>query len=223
VQENFKNTFSKLIVGLILFGQINFSFAQDSIRKPLLVGIGAEAYFTLSGAGGYYSPYLAFNRARGTFRIGPVIQKRSLEVNGLKAYFSYRIVSKNQEDLYHMNFAELRPGALQVNIYMFAQYVQNAMLSYKRSVETQLLNIDSAWVNNDWNAVRLNTFQAGVGLELGIKITKRVLWTNYIGLSVYDHTNWFPELYYDRTAVVLMMGSSLTIPTFRYKKHHKGG
>ncbi len=198
----------------------NSIFAQDSVKvkKPLLVGLGVEAYFSMSGHGGFYSAYLSFNKGRGTFKAGPVMHKRSQQISGAKLCYSYRIASLNGEDIYNMPFNELRVGAVQVNLFLFAQYVESATLSYKRSVETQLLNIDSTTVNMDWNAVKLNTFEGGIGLEMGIKITRRMLLTGYIGLSIYDHLNYFPELYYDKTAAVLMAGTSLGIPTFRLKR-----
>ncbi len=205
---------------LLILLNTNSLLAQDSIRKPVLVGLGIETYFTMSGHGGFYSAFLAINKGKGTFKAGPVMHKRSQQITGAKMSYSYRIATMNGEDVYNIPFNEFRVGSMQVNLFAFLHYVQNTGLSYKRAVETQLLNIDSATVNTNWNGTRLNTVEGGIGVELGIKITKRVLWTSYIGLSVYDHLNYFPELYYEKAAVVLMVGTGLSIPTFRLKRKH---
>ncbi|MGZ3884376.1 MAG: hypothetical protein ACXVP0_17265 [Bacteroidia bacterium] len=191
---------------------------QDSIRKPAYFGIGVEAYLSMSGHGGYYGGYGMLSKGKHMLRIGACMQKRNLQVNGCKLLYSYRVASMNGEDIYSMSFSELRVGACQVNVQGFVQYLNNAVLSYKRSKEEGILSKDST-IN--WGKVTLSTLEIGVVAELALKFTKKTFLNAFIGISYYNHLNYFTGIYNDKSGPVLILGAGISLPGFKTRGKKK--
>lgn len=204
----------KHIVLLLCLAVFSGLQAQDSLRrKPAYFGIGMEIFGSGSGHGAYYGGYGMFSKGRHILRFEACMQKRNMMVNGGKLLYSYRVASMNGEDIYQLSFSELKVGACQVNLQAFVQYVNKAMLSYKRSRDEGLESKDSSIT--DWGKVTLSTLEIGVAAELALKFTKKTFLNAFIGLSYFDHLDYFSGMYNDKSGVVLVVGAGISLPGFK--------
>jgi hypothetical protein len=212
------HSYKGIILLLLLLGSRVVSYGQDSIKKPAYFGIGVEAYFSGSGHGGYYGGYGMFSKGKHIVRLAACMQKRNMQVNGAKLTYSYRVASMNGEDIFSMSFSELRVGACQLNVQGFLQYVNNASLSYKRAKEEGILSKDSTI---DWNKVTLSTLEIGVVAELALKLTKKTFLNAFIGITYFNHLNYFKGIYNEKSGPVLVMGAGISLPGFKTRGRKK--
>jgi hypothetical protein len=204
---------SLLIVGLISFLATPASAQKYKPKSKCYIGGGLETYSSGNWHGTLFSPYLNLTKGRRSFNMGPVMQSRSKELSGGKFSFSYNLsggkskrvsVDEDEEDY----VAGAQPGILQLNVFGFGQYIHNTPLSKSASITEQKTSREAS-IN--WSNVRLSTAEAGVGFELYVKFSKRVSWKNFIGGSVYCHTNYIAGMYHEKISPVLFMGTGIHI------------
>lgn len=167
-------------------------------RQPWRFGTGIEMYNTKDLHGTYYSAHLCMMRKRTSITLGPVMQKRTSEIQGLKLGLS--IAVKSDDAALYPEGQE--PDMLQLKFFTFAQYVNNSKLSYNAARVETLTNLDR---NIDFSNMRVSTATIGTGCELDINF-KYVCVRTYAGLSVFHHFNFDKTLFHEQTCAGLVFG-----------------
>jgi hypothetical protein len=205
--------------------QPHSSFMSDKVMKPQLsavlkqaeqkkrsvkFGFGLETYASGNAHGAFYSARVNVSKGKSVFSLGPCLQKRSLEMNGLKAGYSYLLSGSNdrydEDELKTMK--EEPRDILELRMLCYVQYLNNAPLSYNASrVET----ITSVNGNINYNEVRLNTIEAALCAELDINI-KWLKIRAYMGATTFYHTNYLNGMYRPKCSPALIFGTGFIIP-----------
>jgi hypothetical protein len=172
---------------------------QKQIKHvPWRFGTGIETYNAKDLHGTYYSAHLCMIKKRTSITLGPVMQKRTAEIQGLKLGLSVAIKSDD---------AALFPDGderetLQLKFFCFGQYVHNSKLSYKAARVETLTNLER---NINFSDMRLSTATVGTGCELDVNF-KYVCLRTYAGLSVFHHFNFDKSLFHEETCAGLIFG-----------------
>ena len=174
------------------------------------IGAGVEQYISGNTLGVLYSPYISVSKGNNVISVGPVIQKRTMLVTGIKAGFS-RVITGNNTSKYDCD-GDYVDQRLQVNFFGYIQYVQQMSLSYRGVQFEETMNKQ---LDYDWNKLKLNTAEMCMGIELHIRLTKNISWKNYFGISVYDHLNYKQEMYHDKISPTLLLGTGINISSFK--------
>lgn len=201
--------------------QLKASLMPDKIMKPVFeqlekrrvpvkFGLGVETYASGNSHGTYYSARLNISKGKSVFSLGPCLQKRSLEINGLKAGYSYLLSGTNdrydEDELNDMK--DDAEDILELRMLCFVQYLHKAQLSYKASRVETITNNESK-VN--FNQVRLSTLEAAVCIELDVNVKWFKIRT-YMGASVFNHSDYISGMYRSKCSPALMFGTGIIIP-----------
>jgi hypothetical protein len=148
-------THVKLVAAAILFILMcGAGYSQTYKRKaPLYIGGGVENFSTGNWHGAFYSPYVNMTRGRGAFNFGPLIQKRTMELNGGKMVFSYNLsgprkfsaeVDEDAEEIPAEDYVkEEGRQILQLNIFTFGQFIHESTAEDgTKSRQTNLRKLD---------------------------------------------------------------------------------
>jgi hypothetical protein len=177
-----------------------FFNAQNSNQK-FIQSVGLDCYSTGNGLGTFYSPNLSLNKGVNVFSVGPVIQKRSDVLRGVKVGYS-RILTIDSKT--RLRFAE--KDLIQLNFFTSLQYTNKLQLSYSTVRNETLIFGDS---RQNLENIRLTTGEMNIGFELYVNITNNISWKNYIGGSVYYHFNYLTILEQQKCAPTLNLGTGL--------------
>jgi hypothetical protein len=199
------NSFAQLSAAMI-----NKAIEPESIKEqkkvervPWRFGTGIETYNTKDLHGTYYSAHLCMIRKRTTVRLGPVMQKRTAEIQGMKLGIS--IAVKSDDAALYPEGQE--PDMLQLKFFLFGQYVHNSKLSYKAARVETLTNLER---NINFSDMRISTATVGTGCELDINF-KYVCLRTFAGLTVFHHFNYDKTLFHEETCAGLVFGVGLCL------------
>jgi hypothetical protein len=233
-----KKTMNKIILNplvkttaiLMCLFNLNFLVAQrytmrapDKVLKPVFVedgtkplkykfGIGFETYTSGNAHGTFYSARVNLSRGKNVFGFGPCLQKRSMQVNGIKLNYSYLLTGINEgydQDEIGENKKDPH-DILELRLLVSLQYISNASLSYKASRVETVTNPESTINYND---MRFSTIEGAVCLELDVDL-KWIRIRNYMGASVFNHFNYMNGMYRPKCGPALMFGAGIIIPEF---------
>jgi hypothetical protein len=175
------------------------------------VGLGLSNYITTNGHGAFYSSFVSVSKGRGMVTLGACLQKRTTEINGGRLSFSYLLASRNDDDELPYGVEETQEeSVLQLRFLSYLQYLDRANLSYNRARVETITNVERAI---DWNKVKMSTAEAGLGVELDIKL-KYFTVRNFITLSGYYHINYIEGMYHEKCSPALTLGTGIVIPKF---------
>ncbi len=192
-----------LFVALVLMISIKSATAQVRTYSPLTYGVGYSSFLSGNGHGTFYSFTLNVNKNKNSFSIGPCIQKTSQQISTVKVTYSYQLA----EDQRRLN----------LRVFSYLLYADNLPLSFSTvCLEERQSRSQEKWeqlnnISTDWSKVKLSTIETGMGVEVGVRIMNGIVLRNFIGLSVFYHTQYTSEMYSDKIAPVLMVGTSLNI------------
>ncbi len=178
-------------------------FAQHAAYKPEVIGFALDCYSSANGHGAFYAPALTLNRDRNSLSFAALIQKRSMEMNGLKISYSRNLSSESPEVIRGYGF-----DLLQVNFFSALQYNNKTHLAYCVAKYENTINREP---QIDWNQVKLSTLEATAGFELQINLTETICWKNYVGASAYYHTNYVQGMDHSRAAPTLVLGTGIHV------------
>ncbi len=202
-----------LFLILLINNSLNAQFAQERPHSLFKLGGGVESFISGNGLGTFFSPYLTIGDGINFLSCGPVIQKRSLLMQGAKIGYS-RVLTGSPFNSLNSEL-EKQNGNLQLNFFCYAQYINQLPLSYVALRTEELMNSkNDLGINRDWNKVKLTTAELCAGFELRIKITRNISWKNYIGASYYQHLNYLQGMYHEKSAIVLAIGTGIGIKHF---------
>jgi hypothetical protein len=172
-------------------------------------GVGVEGFISFNGHGAFLSGYGSLNSEKHSLKLGPMLQARSMRVNGLK--FSYSYIAARRERVILADEPRSVGGPLRFGFFTFAQYIHNGDISVRRVEEESVRNPEST---TDWKGVKLSTIEGGAGFELSIRLSRRMQLRNFMGLSVYYHLDHPEGMYHEQIAPTLIFGTGLNIPRF---------
>lgn len=192
-------TKSFTILSVILLWS-TFITAQNE-NKKFINSVGLDYYSTGNGLGAFYSPNLSLNKGVNVFSIGPVIQKRSNLLRGVKVGYS-RILTIDSRTPKR----SVEKDLLQLNFFTSLQYTNRLQLSYSTVKNETLIFGDS---RQNLEKIRLTTGEINIGFELYVNITNNISWKNSVGGSVYYHFNYATILEQQKCAPTLNLGTGL--------------
>lgn len=204
----------RLILILSVFFCLS-AYGQEAPKK-LNLGVGIDASISNDGHGGFYGAHLSVSKGRKSFRIGPVIHKRSMQLTGGRISYSYILAGMDGEEQMGMNFPESNNGSCRISLFAYLQYINNTALSYHRSQEETSLYQDT--IPKDWNKARLSTVEGAIGAEIDVKLFSYMQWRSFVGIGLYSYLNPIQGMYQEPTGLMFMVGTGIDIPTFRKKK-----
>lgn len=202
-------------------GQISASSIADKLMKPesqpeekrrlpVRFGVGAETYVAGNAHGTFYSANLNLSRGKSLVSLGPCLQKRSLQLNGVKFSYSYLLSGINDRyDADELNEMKDDPSdILELRLLCYVQYSHQARLSYKAERVETITNPESK-VN--FNEVKFSTLEGAVSAELDINL-KAVKIRTYMGFTTFYHFNYIDNMYRNKCSPALTFGAGIVIP-----------
>lgn len=203
---------SLVIVLCILVADLR---SQEAPKK-MYMGLGVDVSLSNNGHGGFYGAHLTLSKARASFKLGPCLHQRSMQLTGGRLSFSYILAGMDGEEQLGMGFPESNNGSCRINLYAYLQYISNTKLSYQRVKEETALYTDT--IPRDWNTVKLNTVEGAVGAELDVKLLNYIQWRSFVGIGLYSYLNPVAGMYQEPTGLMFMVGTGIDIPTFKKRK-----
>jgi hypothetical protein len=195
---------------LFVFFSLTCLNAQDKPKKPVYIGAGAGVHVSGSGYGQFYSLYASFSKGKHNITLGPCLQKRSGSVKAGRLTYSFILAAQDDEGTFVETKDYKSSDILQLGIFSYAQFADQLPLSFRRvKIEDQA---DTS--SFDWNSVKMSTIEGGTGVELFIRLGKRLRWRSFFGVSVYYHTSYPDKIYQERSALLLVAGTSLNFTSF---------
>ncbi len=209
-----KNSVVTLLTLTLLINGFS-AFGQKNKNTPISFGAGIGTHISGNSLGGFYSLNGDLYKNKNIISLGLCIQNRSEVVNGIKIGYS-RILSGVENFSFDENSHDNDIIDRRFQLYFFStlQYTKNAHLSKGASL---LENKSSISKDNDkpnYSKAKLTTIEACVGFGLNTKIGKNIIWSNYIGLCSYLHTNYINGMYIDKSALALTLGTTIGVKFF---------
>lgn len=190
-------------------------FAQEAPKK-MYPGFGVDASLSNNGHGGFYGVHLTLSKGRGSFKLGPCLHQRSMQLTGGRLSFSYILAGMDGEEQLGMGFPESNNGSCRINLFTYLQFVDNTSLSYQRAKEETTLYADT--IPRDWNKVKLSTIEGAIGAEIDVKLLSYIQWRSFVGIGLYSYLNPIAGMYQEPIGLMFMVGTGIDIPTFKKKK-----
>ncbi len=208
-----KNIFySSLIIYLILSNSFVNSQTVQPQPKPLYIGAGIAYYLSANGHGPFYEAYISASKGKHFFGVGPVMQERGYNLCGGRISYSYLLGSRDDDFDFGESKSEKSISFLSVSIISYLQYVNQIPLSYgKVLIENKLDTVPG----RDWNKINFSTIETCVGLEVIMRITKRIRFKNFFAVGAYYHLNSVPGMYEDKANAIVSFGTSISLTSFK--------
>jgi hypothetical protein len=187
----------KILVAFILVmsSWANCLRSQTETIAPHQFEINAGASVSGNGYGGIYSGGIVFINKQHSFNVSLNIQKRTMKARGAKFQYAYKFATSDDEKTNLEFFGSL-------------QYLDNLPLSFTIvSIEERA---DIEHIRN-WNNLKLSAVEMAVGFGLNCKISRHLLFKNYIGIGPYYHTKHVEAMYHERSGIVLSLNTSLSL------------
>lgn len=205
----------KFLFSIQFFLLTVFTHGQETPQKKHL-GTGLDASLSNNGHGGFYGVHLAMTKGRSSFRLGPLMHQRSMQLVGGRLSYAYVLAGMDGEEQLGIGFPESGNGSCRVSLFAYLQYVNNTRLSYQRVNEETKLYADT--IPRDWNTVKLSTIEGAIGAQMDVKLFSYIQWRTFVGLGLYSYLNPVPGMYQEPTGLMFMIGTGLDIPTFKRRK-----
>ncbi len=199
---------------VLLFVTLNFK-AQEAPKK-MYMGFGFDVNLSNNGHGGFYGAHLTMSKGRNSFRLGPCMHKRSMQLTGGRLSYSYILAGMDGEEQLGMGFPESNNGSCRISLFSYVQYVNSTQLGYQRVKEETSLAQDS--IPRNWNDVKLNTLEGAIGAEIDLKFLNYIQWRSFVGIGLYSYLNPVQGMYQETTGLMFMVGTGIDIPSFKKAK-----
>lgn len=186
-----------------------------SNSSPLKFGIGAETYVSGNAHGAFYSATINLLKKKSIFSLGPCLQNRSLELNGLKFGYSVSLSGSKSKDRYDEDELkemekDTRPDILELRLGFYTQYTHNAKLSDNASRVETITNPES---KINYYQARFSTIEIVVCPELIINV-KNIKLRTYAGFTTFYHLKHMDHMYRPKFSPALVFGAGILIPKF---------
>lgn len=209
-----KLNLNNFLIPILVFLAVSVK-AQEPPKK-MYMGFGIDASLSNNGHGGFYGAHVSVGKGRSSFKLGPCIHQRTMQLSGGRLSFSYILAGMDGEEQLGMGFPESNNGSCRINLFAYLQYVNNTRLSYQRAKEETTLYIDT--IPRDWNTVKLSTIEGAIGAEIDVKLLSYIQWRSFVGIGLYSYLNPIHGMYQETTGLMFMVGTGIDIPTFKKRK-----
>ena len=188
----------------------------QEVPKKMYMGFGFDVSISNNGHGGFYGGHLTLSKGRNSFKLGPCLHQRSMQLTGGRLSYTYILAGMDGEEQLGMGFPESNNGSCRVSLFAYLQYINNTSLSYQRAKEETSLYADT--IPRNWNTVKLSTIEGAIGAELDVKLFSYIQWRSFVGIGLYSYLNPVEGMYQEPTGLMFMVGTGIDIPTFKKKK-----
>lgn len=202
-----------LKVFIFLAISINPLVSQNQTKSPYLCGISIGSHVSGNSHGTLFDASVSLYNGKNAFSAGACVQKRTMQICG--GSFNYTHILTGKEDFSERSLKYgIDDSKLQLFCYSTASYLQNAALSYNAvKCEEALMQNKNEFPSNG-NAIRLSTAEITAGFGLNIKLSKQLVWSNYIGFGAYYRLNHTAGMYCEKAAPMLSLGTALKLNYF---------
>lgn len=204
---------NSVILFILLALSCNSLISQNQTKSPYLFGIGIGSHVSGNAHGTFFDASASLYNGKNAFSAGACIQKRTMQACG--GSFNYTRILTGHENFTDKSLSyRVDDSKLQLFCYSTISYIHNASLSYNAvKCEEALVKNQSEFPSNA-NAIKLSTAQITAGFGLNLKLSKQLVWSNYIGVGVYQHLNHTAGMYCEKTAPMLCLGTALKLNYF---------
>lgn len=205
--------FSRMSLLLSLFLSTTLLPAQNG-PACFKTGISAGVYVSGNAHGAIYDVSATLYNGKHLFSLGPCIQNRKPSICGLRFGYSYVLTG---QDSYYKNRFEKADECSRFQLLAFtkSQYITNGYLSKTAVRNEEAYTGITGETNNNAAETKLSTLEACFGFGLNYKITKKLVWSNFIGFGAYYHLNYNNPMYTEKAAPVITLGTSLALNYFK--------
>jgi hypothetical protein len=209
-KRSLKSNFSSLILSIAIFAFIlghGHELLSQTLESKAQLNVGIDASVSGTGLGAFYSGYVGVSKGRNIFNIGPCVQNRSMLVKGGRFCYAYLLTGYKQRNSLS-DLLEAPDQSIQLRFFTYLQYVDKLPLSNMAVAREEKLNSNE----RDWTNLRFSTAEAGAGISLNIRVTKRIYWRNSLAIAGYYYTNYPGNMSHERGGVMLTLGTGFNIP-----------
>ncbi len=203
------NTFIPKMTLVIFFIILNicvFTAQTAKSYRDVKIGGGIQLQSSGNAHGAFYTPYVSFNYGTHSIIVGAMTHKRSGLTRGGQITYSKNLSS--QEQYKGGDYPTPIPDLLQLNFYSYLQYTNDMPLCQSVIKTEQCIKRENSV---DWANVKLNTAEAGAGIELRININEVFCIRNTIGAGVYNHMTYVKGMDHEKIAPTLNLSTGLHI------------
>lgn len=204
--QQIKNIFSVLI----LVSVISVKCFSQSIDPNFKMGMSVGTQISGNQHGALFETSINISNSKNIVSVGTLIQKRKNEVCGVSLSYSKPIFDERSE----YSFEEGSGRDVQLFFYSKLQYIHKANLSFNAEGLEDRYYIQSNDMIVDFKTYKTSTIEIMGGFGLNLRIFKNVAWTNSIGVGAYNHLNYLPGMYCDKTGPSLVLSTSLRLMNF---------
>jgi len=187
--------------------------AQITSKSPYVLSTSIGSHVSGNAHGAIFGADLGLYNGKNAFFLGACVQKRSMTLSG--ASFNYMRILTGKED--HSSVGPDYPyndSKLQLFFYSRLVYLNNTSLSFNDVKKEETLIKKQSETPSKYDEIKLSTAEISVGVGLNFKLSKNIVWANYIGFGTYYHLNYKPGMYTDKAAPMLVIGTSLKLNSF---------
>lgn len=174
---------------------------QHTNRPDISYGLSMGA--SGAGYGTLYMESISLTKYRSAFTVSACLQRRTMQFKGFQFGYSYELANNGSTF-----FSQSPRGSQQLSAFAYARYMHAAPLG-KAMANAE--NMQNPTQDVDWNNVMLSTAEVAAGMEFNIKIGRRLIWNNYLGLTTFHRTTYDVPMYFGRTNVSLTLGTGITL------------
>jgi hypothetical protein len=189
---------TQIKAALFLTAVIAASSFNLKSQLPSRAALGVEAFSSGNTHGTFYRPYAGWEVGRNFVSVGPLVQKESAMIKGLKIGYSRNMSGPADRDKDY--------DLLQLNLVSYIQYSELLPMSSRAVQEQYQVNRIS---DVRWENVKLSTAELGIGFELRVNIKRYVCWNNSCSMATYYHTKYFEGLTSERCGISLGLRTGL--------------
>ncbi|MBS1634486.1 MAG: hypothetical protein JST26_01100 [Bacteroidetes bacterium] len=194
--------------------------SQDFVKRKPVFGAGLNAQISGDGHGTFYTAYGQIRTGNNIFSLGACLQKRSSQLCGGRFTFTRVLTGKELNDCDSSDLDENYNVSdnfrrVQLTIFGYVQYVNNIPLSYRSAQTEDIATSGTDRVMPNYSKAKLSTVEGGAGIGLNFKLSKNLIWGNYIGAGTYYYTKYTQGMYKDRIMPMVILGTSFSFSSLR--------
>jgi hypothetical protein len=214
-----------MIIGLFLSS--HKALAQTELQNYNQIGLTFGSFISGNGHGSMYTPQICFNTKKSALYVGPCIQKRAMQFNGVRMAYSFVLNSKpktaveeDEEEIEaaYQYFGGSTPvktstiateSRVNFKLFVYAEYLKDNLLSNSMvKMETHVNRVEGV----NWNTAKLSTIEGGIGGQIGLRLKKNVYLNAYITASFFYHTKYINNMHHEQYSPCITIGTNITIP-----------
>lgn len=195
-------------LGIIIFCMSGYNAISRTI-PPGYFGVRGSAAISASRFGTMYSPALTYRSGRSTLSVGATLQKKDkFSLSGFQLTYEFTLLDPLLQRDCNLEW-------LEVYSFMHLGYHDRVYLGKQVCDEERFCNKE---LKTDPAQLKLKAIEGYAGFGCRIKLYKNLKWFNAIGLGGYNVLNSTEGLFYNKSAVGLMVKTGLS---YQFEKRQR--